>query len=135
VRQRTFVFPSLKGHGIVSAVTEPQRTVACVLVIAADPNIESLIGQLVAFAGHRPAYDPTSGAGGESLRRTRPDVVLLDNSLPHTVLAACLQAADEIGANAVLTSSTDSESELATEAHARRCLYFALPGLGSSRRR
>jgi DNA-binding NtrC family response regulator len=102
--------------------------VASVLVIAVDPNIESLMGQLVAFAGHRPSYDATSGAGGESLRRTRPDIVLLDNSLPRAILTACLQAADEIGANAVLTSSTDNEIELAAEADARHCLYFALPG-------
>jgi hypothetical protein len=97
--------------------------VSSVLVIAVDQNIESLIGQLVAFAGHRPVYDATSGAGGEALRRVRPEVVVLDSSLPAPTLGACLVAADETGSRVVL-----SEGELATTAETRHCLYFALPG-------
>jgi chemotaxis response regulator CheB len=99
-----------------------------VLIIACDPAIESLIGALVAFACHQPLYDFTSGAGGESIRRVRPDVVLLDTSLPPDVLIACVGAADEVRCARVLMSSTDSARELADDAHVQHCLHFALPG-------
>jgi hypothetical protein len=112
----------------VGEATEPQRVVASVLVIAADPNIESLLGQLVAFAGPRPVFDVTAGAAGESIRRTRPEVTILDTSLPSPVVDACLHAAEEVGSQPVLTSSTASELELADQAHAHHRLYFALPG-------
>jgi DNA-binding NtrC family response regulator len=102
--------------------------VASVLVITADPNIESLMGQLVAFAGHRPIYDATLGAAGEAIRRARPEVVLVDSALPAPVVAACLNAAMESASEPILTSSLASESELAQEAEMRRYLYFALPG-------
>jgi hypothetical protein len=112
----------------VSENRELNRTVGMVLVIAADPNIEVLVGELVAFAGHRPVYDPTLGAAGESVRRVRPDVLALDTSLPPAVVSACLTAADEVAARPVLMSSTASASELAAIASARGCLYFVLPG-------
>jgi chemotaxis response regulator CheB len=99
-----------------------------VLVIAVDPSIESLMGQLVAFAGHRPVFDPTMGAGGETIRRIRPDVVMLDVSLPPPIVDACLAGADEAGTRPVLTSSATSSRELAEEARARHALHFALPG-------
>jgi DNA-binding NtrC family response regulator len=112
----------------VSSSAEPQPVVATVLVIAVDPNIEALLGQLVVFAGHRPVYDVTGGAGGESIRRIRPDVALVDTALPHAVVEACLFAAEEVGSRSVLTSGTDSASELAEEARADHCPYFPLPG-------
>ena len=102
--------------------------VARVLVIAADPNIEALIGQLLAHAGHIPAYDASLGAAGETIRRTRPDVVLLDTELPRAVVTSCRSAAVEAGTSVILTSSAASEAELAAEAHRGDCAYFALPG-------
>jgi hypothetical protein len=105
-----------------------QRGVASVLVIAADPNIELLVGELVAFAGHRPIHDVTAGAAGESVRRIRPDVTLLDTSLPTPVVRACLDAVAEVGSQVVLMSSTASASELVEDARTRECLYFPLPG-------
>jgi hypothetical protein len=110
------------------SATRTATYVASVLVIAADPNIESLVGELVAFAGHRPMYDVTAGAAGESVRRIRPDVTMLDTSLSRSVVQACLSAADEVGSQPVLMSSTASTSELVAEARANSCLYFALPG-------
>jgi DNA-binding response OmpR family regulator len=107
---------------------EPQRGVASVLIVAADPNIESLMGELVALAGHRPVFDITQGAAGEALRRTRPDIALVDTSLPAPVVNACREAAEEIGCRPILTSSTASARELASEASARDYPYFALPG-------
>jgi CheY-like chemotaxis protein len=101
---------------------------AAVLVIAADPNIEALAAELVAFAGYRPLFDVTSGAGGESVRRTRPDVALLDTALPRDVVRACITAASESGSRVVLMSSTDSAAELESDAHAEHCFHFVLPG-------
>jgi len=101
---------------------------ATVLIIASDVNIESLLGELVAFAGHRPVHDVTLGAAGESVRRTCPDILLLDTSLPPAVVTACLQAAREVGALPIIVSSTSSPEELANQAEALACQCFALPG-------
>lgn len=86
------------------------------------------MGQLVAFAGHRPTYDATLGAAGEVIRRTRPDAVLLDTTLPHTVMQSCLDASQEAGTRVILTSSSSSATELAAEAEDAHCAYFVLPG-------
>lgn len=107
--------------------TVPRERVATVLVITADHNIEVLLGELIAFAGHRPMYDVTMGAAGDSIRRVRPDVVMLDTALLHGVVDACLGAIDEVGAAAILVSSTASTDELATQALALRRLHFPLP--------
>jgi len=104
------------------------RPVASVLIIAADPNIEALVGELVAFAGHRPICDPTLGAGGESLRRTRPAIAMLDTALSRDVVRSCLSAADEVGSRAVLLSSTANAAEMARQAAELRCGFFVLPG-------
>jgi len=97
-----------------------------VLVISVDPNIEMLLGQLVEFSGHHPIYDVTVGAAGEAIRRARPAVVLLDTALPRDVIRACLAAADEMGTEVVLTSSSASVRELEAEAAARREAFFDL---------
>lgn len=116
----------MNGGGHVLCENVP--IMSLVLVIAADPNIETLLGQLLVHAGHHPEYDPTLGAAGEAVRRTRPDVVMLDMELPRTVVHSCLAAAREAGSRVVLTSSSSSESELADEARRTDCHYFALPG-------
>ena len=106
---------------------QQQSEVACVLIVAADPNIGSLLGELVAFAGHCPEHDFTDGAAGESVRRSRPDMVVIDASLPATVVDSCVEACDEVFARPVLTSSTANEMELLYEAQSRGCIPFALP--------
>lgn len=98
------------------------------LIVAADPNIGSLLGELVAFAGHCPEHDFTEGAAGESVRRSRPDMVVIDASLPATVVDSCVQACDQVFARPVLTSSTAKEMELLDQAHERGCIPFPLPG-------
>ena len=110
------------GHALCG-----DNRMASILVIAADPNIESLMGQLVALTGHRAIYDVTLGAAGESIRRVRPDVTMLDVALPPGVVEACLQAAHEVRSRPVLTYSGSESAELAAEARARKALYFALP--------
>jgi DNA-binding NtrC family response regulator len=104
------------------------RIMASVLVIAVDPNIEALMGQLLVYAGHRPAYDAMLGAAGETIRRTRPDLVFLDTELPRSVVQYCRDAALEAGTGVILMSSSASETELAAQARLANCPYFALPG-------
>ncbi|MEX2151993.1 MAG: hypothetical protein WD825_01565 [Gemmatimonadaceae bacterium] len=100
---------------------------ATVLIIAADTSIEALVGELVTYVGHRPVYDATAGAAGESIRRIRPDVTVVDTALPRPVVDSCLGASDEVGSEPVLMSSTDSAMELEQQARSARRLYFALP--------
>jgi DNA-binding response OmpR family regulator len=107
---------------------EQQTHVASVLIVARDPNVGSLLGELVAFAGHRPQHDFTDGAAGESVRRARPHMVVIDASLPTANVDSCVEACDEVFARPVLTSSTASEMELLDQAHARGCIPFSLPG-------
>ena len=105
-----------------------EGTIASVLVVAADPNIASLCGELVAYAGHRPTHDFTNGVAGDSVRRERPDVAIIDAALDCRIVDACVDACDEIRARPVLTSSTASEPELVDLAQARGCIPFPLPG-------
>ena len=113
---------------VVSKTTEAQHRVASVLVVAPDPVIETLVGELVAFAGHRPVYDATVGAAGESIRRVRPNVVLLDTSLSQSVVEGCLLAAEEVGTRPILMSSSTSAGEVASNGDARSFSVFVLPG-------
>jgi len=112
----------------MSESTEPHRSVASVLVIAADPVIETLVGELVAFAGHRPVYDAAAGAAGEAIRRTRPNLVLLDTSLSRPIVKACLLAAEEVGARPILMSSNAGSGESAAQTDASDIPFFVLPG-------
>ena len=97
------------------------------LIVAADPNVGSLLGELVAFAGHSPKHDFTDGAGGDFVRLARPDMVVIDASLPGPVVDSCVEACDEVFARPVLTSSTANEMELLDQAHSRGCIPFSLP--------
>lgn len=104
-----------------------QTHVASVLIVARDPNVGSLLGELIAFAGHRPQHDFTDGAAGESVRRARPDMVVIDASLPCAIVDSCVEACDEVFARPVLTSSTANEMELLDQAQSRGCIPFSLP--------
>jgi hypothetical protein len=104
---------------------------ASVLVVAVDPKLESLTGELVSAAGHRPLFDSTLGAAGESIRRHRPDVCVLDVGLPSSVLEHCLLACDEVRSAPVLTSNAITPAELGSEALRRACYHFA-PEEGAS---
>lgn len=106
---------------------QQESSVASVLIVAADPNIGSLLGELVAFAGHSPKHDFTDGAAGEFVRLSRPDMVVIDASLPAPVVNSCVEACDEVFARPLLTSSTANEMELLDEAHSRGCIPFPLP--------
>jgi CheY-like chemotaxis protein len=110
-----------------SHTVQQQSSIASVLIVAADPNIGSLLGELVAFAGHSPQHDFTDGAAGEFVRLSRPDMAVIDASLPTAVVDSCIEACDEVFARPVLTSSTSNEMELLDEAHNRGCIPFSLP--------
>lgn len=109
-------------------MSDPTSESASVLVIAADPSIEALAGDLVAYAGYRPIFDIRMGAAGESVRHHRPDVALVDTALPVPVVKSCVLAAGETGTRVVLMSSTASADELRAEANAEHCMHFVLPG-------
>lgn len=111
-----------------------EANIASVLVVAADPNIASLCGELVAYAGHRPTHDFTNGVAGESVRRERPDVAIIDAALDCGVVDACVDACDEVRARPVLISSTANEPELIDQAQTRGCIPFPLPGRPQSLR-
>ena len=106
---------------------QQQSSVASVLIVVADASVGNLLGELVAFAGHCPQYDFTDGAAGESVRRARPDMVVIDASLPSQVVDSCVEACDEVFARPVLTSSTANQMELLDHAHTRGCIPFSLP--------
>lgn len=99
-----------------------------VLVIAAESEIEALLGELVVFAGHRPVFDTTAGAAGEAVRRIRPTIAIIDDDLGNAVTRACIAASVETDAIPILVSSTASERELAAEASRHACAWYALPG-------
>jgi CheY-like chemotaxis protein len=106
---------------------QQQTSVASVLIVARSPNVGSLLGELIAFAGHSPKYDFTDGAAGEFVRLSRPDMVVIDASLPGPVVDSCIEACDEVFARPILTSSTATELELLDQAHTRGCIPFSLP--------
>ncbi len=93
-----------------------------------DPSIESLLTELVTYAGHQALHDSGDSAAGTSIRRLRPDIVLVDTAATRGLVKASMRAADEVGARILLVSSIASENELASEAAAFRRPYFALPG-------
>lgn len=99
-----------------------------VLVIAAEPEIEALLGELVVFAGHRPVFDTTAGAAGEAVRRIRPAIAIIDGDLGEAVTRACVTASAEADAIPILVSSTASERELAALAACQQCASYPLPG-------
>lgn len=93
------------------------------------------MGDLVAFAGACPLFDPTAGAAGESIRRSRPELTLVDRSLPADVVRSCVDAAGEVGTRVIFTSTTAGDAELAAQAAAVPCFYFSLPKGPSDLRR
>lgn len=97
------------------------------LIVAADTHVGSLLGELVAFAGHSPKHDFTDGAAGDFVRLSRPDMVVIDASLSAPVVDSCVEACDEVFARPILTSSTAHEMELLDQAHTRGCIPFSLP--------
>lgn len=114
---------------------QQQSSIASVLIVAANPGVASLLGELVAFAGHSPKHDFTDGAAGDFVRLSRPDMAVIDASLPAPVVDSCVEACDEVFARPVLTSSTAHEMELLDQAHTRGCIPFSLPARPAQLRR
>src|SRR3954469_12318420 len=97
------------------------------LVVATDPVIESLVGELVGFAGHQPKYlshDQTVAAA----IRSRPSFgVLLDASESEREVDAAARVAREYGVVVVYFASSMSSGELRAFAEQRRAPWFSLP--------
>jgi hypothetical protein len=96
------------------------------LVVASDPLIEALMGDLVGFAGHQPfCCTPRCALG--ALGEWNPDVVLLDASLPCATLSTYEQAVKDRGVALVYFASTMSASEIRIFANQHDAGWFALP--------
>jgi hypothetical protein len=99
----------------------------CFLVVAADPVIESLVGELVRFAGHLTRYLRDDESAVAAMRRLHPFGVLLDASHSPAEVDAVVQAAEDRQVIVVYFASSMSSGELRTFAEQRRALWFALP--------
>jgi hypothetical protein len=100
---------------------------ATVLIFATDQMIGGLLGQLTDLAGHAAQFGHASQEPNESVRETRPDVVLLDADYGPTASDAITTAAREVGASLIYFGTTLSALELRRLALARGAKYFPLP--------
>ncbi len=97
------------------------------LVVAADPVIGSLVGELVSFAGHRPRYLRDDESAASVIRKRPPFGVLLDASKADQEVNAVVRAAREQHVQVVYFASSMSSAELRAYAEQRRAPWFALP--------
>jgi hypothetical protein len=97
------------------------------LVVAADPVIESLVGELVSFAGYRPWYLSDDETVAGAIRNRPPFGLLLDASHHEPGLTSAARAAQACGVIVVYFASAMSSAELRAFADARGAHWFALP--------
>lgn len=98
-----------------------------VLVVAEDPQIEALLGDLVIFAGYHPVFPRDDERPADSMHRRPVAAVLIDTALPPAVVAACEAAAREHATAVVFVGSTMTAGELRGFADLRGAVCFALP--------
>jgi DNA-binding response OmpR family regulator len=101
--------------------------VTAILILANDPDIEALLGDLVVFAGHRPVFRRDDETTMDALHRRPVSVVLIDTALPVRVVDGCDHAARESAIPIVFVGSEMSEAEVRSFAEARHASHFALP--------
>jgi hypothetical protein len=97
------------------------------LIVAADPMIESLVAELVKFAGHVVRHVRADETGAAALRREPPLGVLIDASHSTAYVDAVVQAAAEKHVVVVFFASSMSSGELRGFAEQRHAPWFALP--------
>jgi hypothetical protein len=97
------------------------------LVVATDPVIESLVGELVGFAGHQPKYLSHDETVSGVIRLRPPSGVLLDASDREHEVDAATRVAREHDVVVVYFASAMSNGELRSFAERRRVPWFALP--------
>lgn len=100
---------------------------ATVLIIATDPIIGGLLGHLADLAGHAAQFRRENEEPSESVRDSRPDVVMLDADYGRAALEVIAAAASDVGAPVVYFTATRPASELRRFALERGAKYFALP--------
>jgi DNA-binding response OmpR family regulator len=100
---------------------------ATVLIIATDPVIGDLLGQLTDLAGHVALFRRRGEEPGPAIREARPSVVLVDAASTSAVLSSITAASSEAGAQVVYFASTMAARDLRRFALDRKCNYFELP--------
>jgi hypothetical protein len=100
---------------------------ATVLIIATDQMIGGLLGQLTDLAGHAAQFRRETEEPSESVRHSRPDLVLLDAAFARPTTDVIAAAASDVGAPVVYFAATLSASELRRLAFERGAKYFPLP--------
>jgi DNA-binding response OmpR family regulator len=90
-----------------------------VLVVTNDPRLEWQVLRAVRSAGCLPMLGHVDEEGRASLRRIRPDVVLLDTAHPCAASAHFYEEAAELGARVIALGAAAQEDD--ARAIARRC--------------
>ena len=85
---------------------------ATVLILATDHLIGGLLGQLTELAGHSAQFRRGGDEASDAVRKTSPDVVLVDAAYGRTTLDLAAEAARSVGAQVVYFASTLSTNEL-----------------------
>ena len=97
------------------------------LIVATDPVIESLVGELVGFAGYQAKYLSHDETVAAAIRVRRPFGVLLDASDRESDVDAATRVAREHETVVVYFASAMSSGELRAFASSRDALWFSLP--------
>jgi DNA-binding response OmpR family regulator len=100
---------------------------ATVLILATDPMIGGLVGQLADLAGHATLFRRDGEDLRNAVRESCADVVMLDAAYGLAATNAVTAAAGDAGASLVYFASTLTATELRRLALERGAKYFALP--------
>jgi hypothetical protein len=100
---------------------------ATVLIIATDPMIGGLVGQLADLSGHAALFRREGAGLSDAVRESSADVVMLDAAYGPAAANEVAAAAAAVDASVVYFASTLSAPELKRFAQERRARYFALP--------
>lgn len=98
-----------------------------VLVMAKDRFVAALVGALVELSGHYAAFPLDNEAGAEALRRTRPDLALVDCALGSAVCSAVAASARVEGARLLMFSAAHTAAEARDIAGQYGAQVFVLP--------
>ncbi len=98
-----------------------------VLVVTDDPRLERQALCAVRAAGCLPMLGHADEECSDSLRRTRPDVVLLDTMHPCATLARFYEDAAEVGARVVALAPDARDDHARAFARARNSGCVTLP--------
>ena len=98
-----------------------------VFVVAKEEVISALLGAMVELDGLRPVYPTADERPIDTIRRVRPDLVLLDGEHELAWDPAAMRALRELGVRTLLVSAMRTQQELEHLAHRLRLPSLALP--------